>query len=82
VWDIRLAGEQQIRIPVPKGYTTVLAVLKGSVRRGGPDIDGNDPGSGNGGGGDRDVITVPEPTTLALIGFGIASMSTVRRRRK
>jgi hypothetical protein len=60
VWDIRLAGEQQIRIPVPKGYTTVLAVLKGSVRRGGPDIDGNDPGSGNGGGGDRDVMGFPQ----------------------
>ena len=46
-----------------------------------PDI-GGDPGSGSGGGGDRDVVTVPEPTTLALIGFGIASMYMVRRRKK
>ena len=32
VWDIRLASEQQICLPVPEGYTTVLAVLKGAVR--------------------------------------------------
>lgn len=31
VLDIRLASERQICLPVPEGYTTVLAVLKGSV---------------------------------------------------
>ncbi|WP_143002451.1 PEP-CTERM sorting domain-containing protein [Nitrosospira sp. Nl5] len=50
---------------------------------GGPDIGGNGPGTGTGGGGGDggNVVTVPEPTTLALIGFGIAGMCTVRRRR-
>lgn len=52
----------------------------------GPDIGGNGPGTGGGdsggGGDDSNVVTVPEPTTLALIGFGIAGMGTVRRRRK
>jgi hypothetical protein len=51
----------------------------------GPDIGGNGPGTGDGGSGgggdDGNVVTVPEPTTLALIGFGIAGMCTVRRRR-
>ena len=32
VWDLRLASERQIYLPVPDGYTTMLAVLKGSVR--------------------------------------------------
>jgi redox-sensitive bicupin YhaK (pirin superfamily) len=32
VWDLRLASEQPLNLPVPKGYTTLLAVLKGSVR--------------------------------------------------
>ncbi len=32
VWDLRLASERQICLPVPDGYTTMLAVLKGSVR--------------------------------------------------
>lgn len=32
VWDLRLARERQICLPVPGGYTTILAVLKGSVR--------------------------------------------------
>ncbi|MDN5836917.1 MAG: pirin family protein [Nitrosospira sp.] len=32
MWDIRLASEQRICLPVPEGFTTVLAVLKGSVR--------------------------------------------------
>lgn len=49
------------------------------IGNGGPDIGGNGPGTGGGGG---NVVTVPEPTTLALIGFGIASICTVRRRRK
>lgn len=52
----------------------------------GPDIGGNGPGTGDGGSGgggdDGNVVTVPEPTTLALISFGIAGMGTVRRRRK
>lgn len=50
----------------------------------GPDIGGNGPGTGGGDsdGGGGNVVTVPEPTTLALIGFGIAGMATVRRRRK
>ncbi|MDQ3185536.1 MAG: PEP-CTERM sorting domain-containing protein [Pseudomonadota bacterium] len=63
---------------------------------GGPGIGGGDPigpggsGIGNGdgvdsGGGNGDigeVRTVPEPTTLALLGFGIAGMCTARRRKK
>lgn len=53
------------------------------VDNGDPDIGGNGPGTGGGSGGDGgNVVTVPEPTTLALIGFGIASICTVRRRRK
>lgn len=32
VWDLRLASERQICLPVSGGYTTILAVLKGSVR--------------------------------------------------
>jgi redox-sensitive bicupin YhaK (pirin superfamily) len=32
VWDLRLASEQPLNLPVPEGYTTLLAVLKGSVR--------------------------------------------------
>lgn len=32
VWDLRLASEQPLDLPVPEGYTTLLAVLKGSVR--------------------------------------------------
>ena len=31
VWDLRLASEQPLNLPVPEGYTTLLAVLKGSV---------------------------------------------------
>lgn len=57
------------------------------VDNGGPDIGGNGPSTGGGSGGSSDgdgsnVVTVPEPTTLALIGFGIAGICTVRRRRK
>jgi quercetin 2,3-dioxygenase len=32
VWDLRLASDQRIDLPVPDGYTTALVVLKGSVR--------------------------------------------------
>lgn len=32
VWDLRLTGGREIRLPVPDGHTTLLAVLKGSVR--------------------------------------------------
>jgi redox-sensitive bicupin YhaK (pirin superfamily) len=32
VWDLRLTSEQPLNLPVPEGYTTLLAVLKGSVR--------------------------------------------------
>ena len=32
VWDLRLASEQPLNLPVLEGYTTLLAVLKGSVR--------------------------------------------------
>lgn len=32
VWDVYLASEQPIDFPVPKSYSTILAVLKGSVR--------------------------------------------------
>ncbi|MGH8761659.1 MAG: PEP-CTERM sorting domain-containing protein [Nitrosospira sp.] len=54
------------------------------VGNGGPDIGGNGPSTGGGGsGGDgSNVVTVPEPTTLALIGLGIAGICTVHRRRK
>lgn len=31
VWDMRIDSEQQICLPLPDGYTTILAVLKGSV---------------------------------------------------
>jgi redox-sensitive bicupin YhaK (pirin superfamily) len=31
VWDLRLDSKQQIDRPMPKGYTAILAVLKGSV---------------------------------------------------
>ena len=31
VWDLRLASGQPLNLPVPEGYTTLLAVLKGSV---------------------------------------------------
>jgi hypothetical protein len=31
VWDLRLDSKQQIDLPVPEGYTTILAVFKGSV---------------------------------------------------
>jgi redox-sensitive bicupin YhaK (pirin superfamily) len=31
VWDLRLDSKQQIDLPVPEGYTTLLAVFKGSV---------------------------------------------------
>lgn len=32
IWDLRLANEQSIHLPVPEGYNTLLAVLKGSVQ--------------------------------------------------
>lgn len=35
VWDLRLAGGP-VELPIPDGYTTALAVLRGSVRVGGP----------------------------------------------
>ena len=47
---------------------------------GGPDIDGNDLGSGNGGGGDRDVITVPEPTTHSEHVYGTQTQKVIRTR--
>lgn len=31
VWDLHLSSEQPFCLPVPEGYTTLLAVLKGSV---------------------------------------------------
>ncbi len=32
IWDLRLASEQPINLSVPEGYSTLLAVLKGSVQ--------------------------------------------------
>lgn len=32
VWDLHLVSEQQIELDVPDGYTTMLVVLKGTVR--------------------------------------------------
>jgi redox-sensitive bicupin YhaK (pirin superfamily) len=31
VWDMRIDSEQQLFLPLPDGYTTILVVLKGSV---------------------------------------------------
>jgi redox-sensitive bicupin YhaK (pirin superfamily) len=31
VWDLRLDGGRRIELPVPDGYTTILAVLRGTV---------------------------------------------------
>lgn len=35
MWDLRLTGGKQVNLNVPEGYTTLLVVLKGSVRVGG-----------------------------------------------
>ncbi|MGZ8927751.1 MAG: pirin family protein [Methylobacter sp.] len=32
VWDMRLAGDRQMELNLPDGYTTALVVLKGAVR--------------------------------------------------
>lgn len=32
VWDLRLASDQRTELPLPDGYTTALAVLKGTLR--------------------------------------------------
>jgi redox-sensitive bicupin YhaK (pirin superfamily) len=37
VWDLRLAGDQATDLAVPNGWTTALAVLKGTVRVNGSD---------------------------------------------
>ncbi|MFQ4138252.1 pirin family protein [Nodosilinea sp. PGN35] len=35
MWDLRLSGGQQVMLELPEGHTTLLVVLKGSVRVGG-----------------------------------------------
>ncbi|PZV17926.1 MAG: quercetin 2,3-dioxygenase [Leptolyngbya sp.] len=35
MWDLRLTGGKQVNLELPEGYTTILVVLKGSVRVGG-----------------------------------------------
>lgn len=67
VWDLRLAGERRICLPVPDGYTTMLAVLKGSVR-----VDGTETiGPAEIGlferEGDRICIDSAEDTTALLL---------------
>jgi len=34
VWDVHLASDQALELPVPSGHTTALVVLRGSVRAG------------------------------------------------
>jgi redox-sensitive bicupin YhaK (pirin superfamily) len=40
VWDLHLASEKHIELEVPNGYTTMLVVLKGSVRVSGSETIG------------------------------------------
>jgi hypothetical protein len=35
MWDLRLTGGKQVNLELPEGHTTILVVLKGSVRVGG-----------------------------------------------
>ncbi|MBE9137912.1 pirin family protein [Nodosilinea sp. LEGE 07088] len=35
LWDLRLNGNTSVQLDLPEGYTTILVVLKGSVRVGG-----------------------------------------------
>ena len=37
VWDLRLDGDTPIELTVPEGYTTILAVLRGTLRINGSD---------------------------------------------
>ncbi len=37
VWDLRLDGDTPVELTVPEGYTTLLAVLRGSLRVNGSD---------------------------------------------
>ena len=37
VWDLRLDGDTPVELTVPEGYTTLLAVLRGSLRINGSD---------------------------------------------
>lgn len=38
VWDLRLKAGKQVKLEIPEGYTTALAVLKGSARSGESEI--------------------------------------------
>ncbi|SOD40837.1 pirin family protein [Nitrosovibrio sp. Nv4] len=40
VWDLHLTGEQPFCLPIPEGYNTMLAVLKGSVHLNGSEVIG------------------------------------------
>jgi quercetin 2,3-dioxygenase len=44
VWDMRIDSEQQICLPLPDGYTTILVVLKGSMHFGSDSIGSGEAG--------------------------------------
>jgi redox-sensitive bicupin YhaK (pirin superfamily) len=73
VWDLRLTADTAVELPVPDGYTTALAVLRGTVR-----VNGSEPvGSAEVGLFDREGTSIridgaQDAVALLLCGAPIA----------
>ena len=68
VWDLRLTGEQQLVLPLPEGYTTLLVVLKGSVRSGPETIGAAEVGMFDRAGDHIRIDSAQDATALLLCG--------------
>jgi redox-sensitive bicupin YhaK (pirin superfamily) len=69
VWDLRLGSDRQLQLAVPDGYTTVLVVLKGSMRVNGSEaIESAEVGLFDRAGESVNIETVKETTALLLSG--------------
>jgi redox-sensitive bicupin YhaK (pirin superfamily) len=92
VWDLRLTSDERIDLPMPDGWTTVLVVLKGTVR-----LNGSEPLGGaelglfdrpgnricfDGANGTNALVLCGEPIHEPIVGMGPFVMNTEQEIRQ